>query len=243
MTDVGLFPKPGQEKPWDVPAQANEDGPHDLRNTTPARFLIRAGRTIRGIVRRGARSFGWLVLNFLLVEDDEGEHAAGYDKTYKTGAADAWSRVMELRDFLGRGTLNGAEIDLFSRGREPDGKPRRGLFLVFGKADPTDPDTPFFDLGLHYVPNGFDPSQAFVETLHDSRLLPGLIFAALRPGTWITFDRDKNIGIVFDENTGWILYGMRSKIGSPLDRTKAALAIQVETGQVMSFGRTIVGPV
>lgn len=222
---------------YDLPPQHGDKRARELKEPTgpQVQSLIYNFAT----VKPGSNVYGWASINRIDVYESVGEHVAGYDKAYRFGVAPTWGRCIEVRDWSGNGPLWGLEIDVLSKGRDTV-HGRRGLGIVLGRNEVGD-DRPHYDYGIDVLPIGMDPDEATLGTAYNASVPCENVLSG-PPGSWITLDRDKAIGIVFDEQTGWVLYGMKSKIGSPLDRMQAVLAIQVQTGEVMSFGRRIVGP-
>lgn len=222
--------------PWDIPPQHGVVNEREIKADS---LQIQSCRYDYGVVKPGSNAYGWVSINRIDVYETAGEHVAGYDKAYRWGTAPTWGRCIEVRDFSGKGALWGLEIDVLSKGRSADC--RRGMGIVFGRNEPGD-ERPHYDFGVDLLPNGFNLDEATLGTAFHASV-PCENIVAGPAGSWATFDgRDKNIGFVFTPQ-GFCCFGMKTKMGNPPDFRKAALAIQVETGEVLSFGRQIIGAV
>lgn len=247
-----------------IPPQAGaKDGPVHLRSRSAA-VEIQSVRYSHGYVDKDSNCFGWVGIDRLdvLAGTKGGEHVARYLKAYiHPGAgpdATAWSLCAETTDLNGLGNAWGAEIDLMSIGEPAPGKGRIGLGIVTGEACLRTPDgknapPTYKRVRLTYGVVGLPFRRVVAEdgverivpdnVYHDCWLttfVPCTVFSAAPPGSWRTYDRNMNVGNVFVEWAGFTLYGRRDVIGDPPDFTRAALAIQNDTGEVLQFGIQIV---
>lgn len=247
-----------------IPPQAGAKDQRYLRSAS-GRTEIQSVRYVHGWVDKDSNCFGWALLARLDVLPGtlHGEHVTAYFKGYRHQGASApmWPLCAEATDLSGQGNLWGAEIDVMSRGSAP-AYARLGIGLVFGEACLRAPDggnaPPTYELvrfsyGLVGLPfrrklhEGTPQEQIVPDNVeHDcwmTTFVKCTIFAAVPPGTWITWDDigQCNVGEKFDPPTGFQLQGRRDIIGHPnSDWTRAAIAFQRDTGAVYQFGIEVI---
>jgi len=239
------------------PQHGGIDGPLYLysRSGTPE---IQSARYTHGYVDANSGAFGWAGLDRLDVLSGTtfGEHVGRYIKLYRHpgASASAWGICVEGTDWSGKGNLWGAEIDVMSVGADPASL-RLGIGIVVGEAVQKGAAGPTYervvlDYGICGIPfrrvdaiGNIVPDNVFTKVWMTTQF-PCEVFTAAPSGAWRTSDDGNNIGDVFDKATGFTLTGMRDRIGltGPFDHMQAALAVQVDTGQVLSYGRQIIGP-
>jgi len=238
------------------PQNGGIDGPTYLRSLTGS-TEIQSARYTHGYVDANSNAFGWAGMDRLDVMSGtvHGEHVGRYIKGYRHPGASAsmWGACIEGTDWSGKGTLWGAEIDVMSVGADPASL-RLGLGIVVGEALQKNAGLTYervvLDYGICGIPfrrvdaaGNIVPDNVFTKVWMTTQF-PCEVFTAAPSGTWRTSDDVHNIGDTFDGATGFRLWGMRDRIGpGPFDFTKAALALQVDTGQIFSYGRQIIGPV
>lgn len=232
---------------WEIPSYARIptqdgkiDGPKRLTTTGPVE--IRSVSFNHGIVDDSV--FGWIGIDLCVIPPGttKGEHVGRYVKTYRApgATAPAWAVCFEVTDWSGIGPLCGVEVDVISAGRDPS-VTRRAVWAVLGKTRES-VGPAHYDRAFDVTYRDFDPAQATLDVAYHCSV-PCRVFAAVPPGSWVTWDLNGNVGEVFDAPTGYQLQGRSDIIGEPEDWTRAALAFQRDTGEVCQFGKTIIPPV
>lgn len=193
---------------------------------------VQSSAFVKGIVPKETKAWGWAATIQLENYSDSGEHVGTYTKANRYGKSHMWAGCFEAQDATGQGALWGLEVDVMSTGRAKEDSLRTGLGIIYGRS--TGSERAIIDYGLRILPFNHDASKA---ALRYGVKIDGeceVASISVPAGSWITFDRDCALGITFDEQTGFIHYGLK---GQP-----PALSIQVQTGEILSKGRQIIPP-
>lgn len=211
-----------------LPPQQGTNSIRDIYNAKSSPE-VQSSHYVKATVRPGSNAFAWAFIAQLESYELNGEHVGAYIKANRYGNAPVWGGCFEVQDATGIGALWGLEVDALSVGAPSGSEVRRGIGVVLGTAPVPNAARAHFYAAYDVVPLGFQPSAATLETAYHVGM-PCENALAAPPGSWITLDRDKMIGLMFDETTGWLHMGIK---GNP------AFQFHMGTGEMRSRGRVI----
>lgn len=198
----GLWP-PGVNPPG-APASAVRVAPEGAFRGAVAT----ASYTLTVVPKRPAY-WEWAAVDAIDSAADEGEHVAHYSKAQRTGAGHIFGTVVEVSDYTGRGNAWGLEVDLMTTGRPRAGELRTGVGIVYGRR--AGDERAVLSYGLRILPFAFDPAPAVLEWGVKVEGECEKACVSVPAGQWITFDRDGDVGMYFDEKTGFLHFGVRGR--------------------------------